>query len=282
MLTDGRHGARIPTHMRIRSLGWSLVVLLLFGCNTPRAISESGAPSPQPRPPERSLPTDASSEDSGPKEVDTAQTRSSRDRLVDGVKAGGYVKSPKVLDAMRRVPRHAFMPEATLDEAYKDWPFPVGYGQTISQPTVVGEMCDALELHGTERVLEIGTGTGYHAAVVSLLAREVYSIEIVKELGETAEKRLRDLGYANVHVRIGDGYAGWPEKAPFDRILLTAAPPEMPKALVDQLAEGGVLIAPVGRTQQTQWLVRLRKNGGKVTEERLDAVRFVPMVPKPK
>jgi protein-L-isoaspartate(D-aspartate) O-methyltransferase len=268
--------------MRIRSLGWSLALLLLFGCNTPRPISESGAPSPQPRPPERSLPTDASSEDSGPKEVDNPQTRSSRDRLVDGVKAGGYVKSPKVLDAMRRVPRHAFMPEATLEEAYKDWPFPVGYGQTISQPTVVGEMCDALELHGTERVLEIGTGTGYHAAVVSLLAREVYSIEIVKELGETAEKRLRDLGYANVHVRIGDGYAGWPEKAPFDRILLTAAPPEMPKALVDQLAEGGVLIAPVGRTQQTQWLVRLRKVGGKVTEERLDAVRFVPMVPKPK
>jgi protein-L-isoaspartate(D-aspartate) O-methyltransferase len=141
-------------------------------------------------------------------------------------------------------------------------------------------MTEALELRGPERVLEIGTGSGYQAAILSVLAREVFTIELVRELGEGADKRLRELGYANVHVRVGDGYAGWPEEAPFDRILLTAAPPEIPKALLEQLREdGGVLIAPVGEEHQPQWLVRVRKKDGKITRERLNLVRFVPMVP---
>jgi protein-L-isoaspartate(D-aspartate) O-methyltransferase len=141
-------------------------------------------------------------------------------------------------------------------------------------------MTEALSLRGRERVLEIGTGSGYQAAILSLLAAEVYTIEIVPELGERAERTLRELGYANVHVRVGDGYAGWPEKAPFDRVILTAAPPEIPKALLDQLAEGGVLIAPVGEQGSYQELTRIeKKKGGALVRERLGPVRFVPMVP---
>ena len=140
--------------------------------------------------------------------------------------ARGYVKSDRVLDAMRRVPRHLFVPGAPLSEAYGDWPLGIGSGQTISQPSVVGEMTEALELNGPERVLEIGTGSGYQAAVLSVLAREVYTIEIVPELGERAEKRLRDLGYANVHVRVGDGYAGWPEHAP---LIASCSPRRLPR-----------------------------------------------------
>jgi protein-L-isoaspartate(D-aspartate) O-methyltransferase len=212
--------------------------------------------------------------------VDSEEARTKRGELVSLVAARGYVKAEPVLDAMRRVPRHLFMPKATLEQAYGDWPFPIEAGQTISQPSVVGEMTEALELRGKERVLEIGTGSGYQAAILSILAGEVFTIEIVRELGERAEQRLRDLGYTNVHVRVGDGYRGWPDKAPFDRVILTAAPPEVPKALTDQLADnGGILVAPVGEQGSTQRLVRIRKQGGKLAEERLDIVRFVPMVP---
>jgi len=210
--------------------------------------------------------------------LDSAAARVHRDALVRAIEASGYVKSPRVLAALRQVPRHLFVPAAPLAAAYGDWPLPIGQGQTISQPTVVGEMTDALELKGSERVLEIGTGSGYQAAVLSVLAAEVYSIEIVPELGEKATQRLRELGYANVQVRVGDGYAGWPERAPFDRIIVTAAPPEIPRALLDQLGEGGVLVAPVGEEHATQWLVRVRKKGGVLTRERLEPVRFVPMV----
>src|SRR5262249_12815799 len=153
-------------------------------------------------------------------------------------------KSDRVRGAMMRVPRHLFVPGASLEEAYDDAPFPIGHGQTISQPAVVAVMTEALELGGRERVLEGGTGSGSEAAVLSLLSSDVYTIEIVTDLAEIARERLATLGYANVHVRAGDGYAGWPEHAPFDRIIVTAAPPELPRALVDQLAEGGVLVAP--------------------------------------
>ncbi len=185
----------------------------------------------------------------------------------------------RTLDAMRRVPRHLFAPNLTLDKAYEDDPQPIGFGQTISQPRIVATMTDALELSGSEKVLEIGTGSGYQAAVLSLLTKIVFSIEIVPELGEIAKKRLADLGYTNVRVRIGDGYAGWPEEAPFDRIIVTAAPEEMPQALVTQLAEGGTLVAPLGPRGDHQRLLRLRKKNGKVTQEDLGGVRFVPMVP---
>jgi protein-L-isoaspartate(D-aspartate) O-methyltransferase len=215
----------------------------------------------------------------GANERDSATARALREALVREVAARGHVQSDRVLDAMRRVPRHLFVPGASLEDAYRDAPLPIGGGQTISQPTVVGWMSHALDLEGDERVLEIGTGSGYQAAVLSELAREVYSIEVVRNLGEASRERLRSLGHDNVHVRVGDGYAGWPEQAPFDRILLTAAPPELPKALLDQLADGGVLVAPVGAQGDVQQLLRIRKEGGKLRRERLGHVRFVPMVP---
>lgn len=190
------------------------------------------------------------------------------------------VRDVRVLDAMRRVPRHAFVPNATLQRAYANAPWPIGYGQTISEPSVVAIMTEALDLRPTDRVLEIGTGSGYQAAILSLLANEVFTIEIVEPLGEAARARLEGLGYSNVHVRIGDGYAGWPEHAPFDRVLVTAAPPEIPKALLDQLAVGGVLVAPVGPSTEKQRLLRYRKSGRGIRVEDLGAVEFVPMVPE--
>ncbi|MBL8741979.1 MAG: protein-L-isoaspartate(D-aspartate) O-methyltransferase [Myxococcales bacterium] len=206
-----------------------------------------------------------------------------RERLVRSIEAGGSWDAggkwdPRVIDTMREVPRHQFAPGLSLAHAYDDRPMPIGFGQTISQPSMVAIMTQALHLTGRERVLEIGTGSGYQAAVLSKLARDVYSIEIVEDLGNAASTRLRELGYANVHVRIGDGYRGWPEHAPFDRIVLTAAPPEVPDALIEQLAEDGTLLAPVGDSP-AQSLLRLRKRAGKIEIENLGPVRFVPMVP---
>jgi protein-L-isoaspartate(D-aspartate) O-methyltransferase len=179
---------------------------------------------------------------------------------------------------MLAVPRHAFVPEGTsLDEAYENWPIPIGWGQTLSQPTVVAVMTEALELTGRERVLEVGTGSGYQSAILSLLAAEVFSIEIVPELAALASERLERMRCKNVHVRCGDGWAGWPERAPFDRVLVTAAPEELPLALTDQLAEGGILVAPIGTQERDQELVRVRKVLGELRTERLGPVRFVPM-----
>jgi len=199
-----------------------------------------------------------------------------RAALVGVVRAGG-VRDARVLEVMGRVERHRFVPEASLSEAYEDRPLPIGHGQTISQPGVVATMTEALRLTGYERVLEIGTGSGYQAAVLALMAKEVYSIEIVPQLGEMARERLATLGYG-VKVRIGDGYRGWPEAAPFDRIILTAAPEEIPKALLDQLADGGILVAPVGEEYRAQQLVRVTRKGDHYQRELLAIVRFVPMV----
>lgn len=201
-----------------------------------------------------------------------------RRRLVSQIAAEGDVKNPRVLEALLKVPRHLFVPQASLVEAYEDEPFSIGQGQTISQPTTVALMTQALELTGHERVLEIGTGSGYQAAVLSVLAREVYTIELVPELGTRARARLEELGYTNVHVRVGDGYQGWPEEAPFDRIVVTAAPTELPARLAQQLREGGALVAPIGEEYEVQKLCRYRKVGGKLNREVLAAVRFVPMV----
>lgn len=209
---------------------------------------------------------------------DSDEARGMRLRLVAKLSREGYVRSERVTDAMRRVPRHLFVPGASLEAAYANMPVPIGDGQTISQPAVVGTMTQALELGGGERVLEIGTGSGYQAAVLAVLSARVFTIEIVPRLGDTARERLARLGYANVEVRVGDGYRGWPEQAPFDRILLTAAPPEVPQALVDQLAEGGILVAPVGPEGTTQRLLRVRKERGRITREDLGLVMFVPMV----
>jgi protein-L-isoaspartate(D-aspartate) O-methyltransferase len=214
---------------------------------------------------------------------DSAEARALREKLVSEIRRrppwSGATWDRRVLDALQATPRHLFVPDASLSDAYDNSPQPIGHGQTISQPAVVAIMTNALELRGTERVLEIGTGSGYQAAVLAVLSRQVFTIEIVAPLGEVARERLAKLGFSNVEVRIGDGYAGWPEQAPFDRIVITAAPPEIPQALLAQLAEGGVLVAPVGEEGEPQDLVRLTKRGGRIVKENLALVRFVPMVP---
>jgi protein-L-isoaspartate(D-aspartate) O-methyltransferase len=186
------------------------------------------------------------------------------------------IQSARVLEALRAVERHRFVPLDVEGEAYDDYPLGIGYGQTISQPYIVALMSEAIDPQPHQRVLEIGTGSGYQAAVLSLLVKAVYSIEIVEELGEAAAERLASLGYDNVRVRIGDGYQGWPEEAPFDAIVVTAAPPEVPQALVDQLADGGRMVIPVGTNYQE--LLLIEKHGGVVTQRVITAVRFVPMV----
>jgi protein-L-isoaspartate(D-aspartate) O-methyltransferase len=222
----------------------------------------------------------SSAEPGGEAPRDTEASRSARELLMASLRRDGLVKDAAVLKVMAETPRHLFVPGASLMSAYRDAPHPIGHGQTISQPTIVGMMTQALELTGGESVLEIGTGSGYQAAVLSRLARKVYSIELLEPLGVMARGRLARLGYDNVEVRVGDGYQGWPEHAPFDRIVVTAAPPEMPPALIAQLREGGVLVAPVGEDGGPQRLLRLRKGkAGAITREDLGAVRFVPMVP---
>ena len=207
---------------------------------------------------------------------DSDQARAYRTALVCEV--GEEIRSRMVLGAMAQVPRHLFVPKASISLAYANTALAIGYEQTISEPQVVALMTEALDLDGRQRVLEIGTGSGYQAAVASLLASEVFSIEVVPELAQEAAARLRRLGYANVSVRQGDGYRGWPERAPFDRILLTAAPEQVPLALFDQLAEGGILVAPVGQQGTLQRLERYRKMGAEIARDDLGGVFFVPMV----
>ena len=185
------------------------------------------------------------------------------------------VKNPAVLEAMRRIPRHKFVPDSYLEEAYEDHPLPIGHGQTISQPYIVAFMTEALELNREEKVLEIGTGSGYQAAVLAELAAEVFTIEIVEPLATQAAGTLRELGYHNVNVRAGDGYQGWPEEAPFDAIILTAAPDHVPQPLIDQLAVGGRMILPVGSFSQQ--LILFRRTEAGLERTNLLPVSFVPM-----
>jgi protein-L-isoaspartate(D-aspartate) O-methyltransferase len=186
------------------------------------------------------------------------------------------VKDKRVLDAMKKVERHRFISSRNINEAYNDYPLPIGHGQTISQPYIVALMTELCELDGQEKILEIGTGSGYQAAVLSLLAKKVYTIEIIDALGKSAAKKLGELKYNNVYVRIGDGYKGWPEEAPFDVIILTASPPEVPEPLLEQLKDDGILVAPVGDFHQE--LIRIKKQNGKFLKEIITYVRFVPMI----
>ena len=190
------------------------------------------------------------------------------------------VASERVLEAMRRVPRHRFVPDAARAESYQDHPLPIGFGQTISQPYIVGFMTDALRIEPSHRVLEIGTGSGYQAAILGELAREVYTIEIIPALAGRARSLLEELGYRNIHVRAGNGYLGWPEAAPFDRVIVTAAPDEVPPALVTQLAAGGLMAIPVG--EAVQELRILRRTPTEMETLATLPVRFVPMTGKPK
>ncbi len=192
------------------------------------------------------------------------------------------VRDQRVLAALRKVPRHEFVPEDIRDYAYEDRPLPIGEGQTISQPFIVGYMTEALGLDPGHKVLEIGTGSGYQAAVLAELVRDVYSIEIVKSLGLGAQKTLKRLGYQNVHVRIGDGYRGWPEAAPFDAIIVTCAPEHIPRPLEEQLKVGGLMMIPVGkpvagRAWAAQELVLVRRTEKGMRREKKMDVRFVPM-----
>ena len=187
------------------------------------------------------------------------------------------IRSERVLGAMETVPRHLFVPSERVPEAYSDEALPVGEGQTISQPYVVAASAEALALEGRERVLEVGAGTGYQAAVLSLLAREVIAVETIPSLAESARERLTRLGYSNVRVEQGDGSEGLAGEAPFDAILVSAAAPAVPQPLIDQLADGGRLVIPVGLTDRQQ-LLRIVKEGNRTTEQKLFPCRFVPLV----
>lgn len=201
--------------------------------------------------------------------------QSQRTLMVDQQIAGRGIKDSRVLKAMRKVPRHRFVPDDLSTVAYEDGPLPIGYGQTISQPYIVAYMTEAVELTGKEKVLEIGTGSGYQAAVLAEIVSKVFTIEIVESLARESEKTLQALGYSNVTVRAGDGYQGWPDEAPFDVIILTAAPDHVPQPLMEQLKVGGRLILPTGRWLQELVLIRRTQTG--FERNSLLPVAFVPM-----
>ncbi len=197
-----------------------------------------------------------------------------RDMVMTQIKARG-IKDERVIEAMLTVERHKFVPKDYEKLAYGDYPLPIGEEQTISQPYIVALMTEELELRKTDRVFEVGTGSGYQAAVLSLLVEEVFTIEIVQTLADSAARRLERLGFSNVRVRCGDGFLGWPEAAPFDAIIITCAPPVLPQPLIEQLTDGGRLIVPLGEDYQI--LTLYRKKDGVLQKEEIAPVLFVPM-----
>lgn len=242
-----RFAARMPLPSAQRLAAWSLGALLAF---TVMAFANDGE-----------------------SDYEEARARMVAEQI--GGRARG-IRHPEVLRAMATVPRHEFVPATLRRYAYEDRPLPIGYGQTISQPYIVAFMTEKLQPQAADRVLEIGTGSGYQAAILSLLVREVYSIEIVEPLARRATSDLSRLGYGNVRVRHGDGYRGWPDAAPFDAIIVTCAPDHVPQALVDQLKDGGRMVIPVGEAD-SQELFLLRKRGNQLQRDAVLPVRFVPM-----
>jgi protein-L-isoaspartate(D-aspartate) O-methyltransferase len=207
--------------------------------------------------------------------LETAWAQKRGEMVEDQIRARG-VKDRRVLEAMRKVERHLFVPSPLRHLAYEDFPLPIGEGQTISQPYIVALMTELLALKGTERILEIGTGSGYQAAILAELVKEVYTIEIMEPLARQSERLFRKLNYRNIKVKLGDGFLGWPEFSPFDGIIVTCAPDKIPPPLLEQLAEGGRLVIPVGALRQELKLVRKVK--GRIQEEDIIPVRFVPML----
>jgi protein-L-isoaspartate(D-aspartate) O-methyltransferase len=202
---------------------------------------------------------------------------SARNSMVEDQIIARGISDEATLRAMRKVPRHLFVPASYAKEAYSDRPLPIGYSQTISQPLIVAYMTELVKPSEGKKALEIGTGSGYQAAVLAEIVDTVYTIEIVRELATEAAARLKILDYKNIVVKYGDGYKGWPEHGPFDIIIVTAAADHIPQPLKDQLAEGGRLVMPVGNPAAVQELVLLTKRNGKITEQRLEPVRFVPL-----
>lgn len=186
------------------------------------------------------------------------------------------ITDSRVIAAMKKVPRHLFVPENLRHYAYSDGPVPIGYDQTISQPYIVALMTEELRVNPADKVLEVGTGSGYQAAILAEIGCQVYTIEILEPLARSAEQRLKELGYTNVKVKVGDGYLGWPEYAPFNRIIVTCAPKEIPQPLIDQLDDGGIMVIPVG-SEGFQYLYRVKKHGGRIETEKITPVSFVPL-----
>jgi protein-L-isoaspartate(D-aspartate) O-methyltransferase len=212
-------------------------------------------------------------------EVKTNKYEKMRMKMIENqIKARG-IKDPAVLEALQRVPRHRFVPENLKNQAYSDEPLPIGSGQTISQPYIVAYMTEQLDLNGDEKVLEVGTGSGYQAAVLAELAGRVYTIEILPELADKAQQIINELGYENVEFKVGNGYFGWPEHAPFDAIIVTAAPEEIPDPLVEQLKLGGRMIIPVGDFFQELYLIEKTEEG--IKKRKKLSVRFVPLQREP-
>jgi protein-L-isoaspartate(D-aspartate) O-methyltransferase len=204
-----------------------------------------------------------------------------RKRMVEEQIAYRGVKDKRVLEAMESVPRHLFVPEEVRSYSYYDQPVPIGFGQTISQPYIVAFMTELLKVGSSDVVLEVGTGSGYQAAILARLAKQVYTIEIIEDLGKEAQKRLEILGYNNVEVMIGDGYKGWPEHAPFDAIVVTAAAEHIPQPLIEQLKPGGRMVIPVGGVYAVQDLMLITKDASsKIVKESIIPVRFVPLLRK--
>jgi len=244
----------------------------ISGCQGGRVVPTTELPSestPTMEPPSQVSPTPAITEEN--------PYRAARDSMVREQIAARGVEEEAVLDALRSVPRHEFVPDKYLNQAYADHPLPIGHGQTISQPYIVALMTEELKVEPGDRVLEVGTGSGYQAAVLAEMGLEVYTVEIIPELAAQAEDRLARLGYDNVHVQNADGYFGWEKHAPYDAIIVTAAPDHLPQPLVQQLRDGGNLVIPIGPIGAVQTLWRYEKVGGEIQATNLGSVKFVPL-----
>jgi protein-L-isoaspartate(D-aspartate) O-methyltransferase len=258
---------------RSRARSVALAVVLIAAAATP----SGGAPKPnqlRTSPPQRNIQANPVQANTSNQSAGDPWAGPRRDMVALQIRDRG-VNQSAVLRAMESVPRHLFVPEEHRDEAYSDAPLPIGWGQTISQPYIVALMTQLLDLGPNDKVLEIGTGSGYHAAVLSRVAGEVYTIEIIDQLGRQAKSTLEQLGYQNVHTRVGDGYQGWPSEQPFDAIILTAAPPKIPQPLIDQLKVGGRMVVPVGSYVQDLMLITKTAQG--IEKKTVAPVRFVPM-----